>query len=302
MSFSDFDSDFDDEPPPAWKTVFEGVLRAEKRDSHSPRGGGMAVLAPDAPKKRAQSALMGWPALMQSPAQDFLPPALAKKRVEDFLVAMVKPPSASRTSSLTVDLVAAGIEARPLSRQSLITFAPTVGAVSTHPFATAANTPGGTRSRSFTADDDEVEDVEASKSEPLMRKRKEKVKQHCRVCGGPGQCGGPGHRMCGGGLKGRLPPSSPSFDLNVNQHQVLAPRTPQRSGAVLGPPAHSACCHRTVLYSACPARAARDADVLVAFEQGVRLKDILQHVPLLRKYFIDKLSKFSPDISAHHSR
>ena len=29
----------------------------------------------------------------------------------------------------------------------------------------------------------------------------------------------------------------------------------------------------------------------------MRLKDILQHVPYLRKYFIDKLSKFSPDIS-----
>ena len=29
----------------------------------------------------------------------------------------------------------------------------------------------------------------------------------------------------------------------------------------------------------------------------MRLKDILQHVPYLRKYFIDKLGTFSPDIS-----
>ena len=99
---------------------------------------------------------------------------------------------------------------------------------------------------------------------PLAGKR-EKGKSHCRVCGEPGKCGQGTHSLCVQPLKGRLPPSSPSFDLNVDQHQVLAPRTPRRSGAVLGPPAHSPCGHRTVLYSACPARAARDADVLVAF-------------------------------------
>ena len=159
------DCDFDDEPPQAWKDLggWDAVFRAKKRDSHSPRGGGTAVLAPDAPKKRAQSIIMEWPALVQSSAQDFLDAALAKKQVEDFLGALVKPPSASRASSLTVGLVAAGIEARPQSRQSLLTFAPSGGDVSTHPFATAANTPGGTRSRSFTADDDEVDDVEVSK-------------------------------------------------------------------------------------------------------------------------------------------
>ena len=66
--------------------------RAKKRDSHSPRDHGMAVLAPGAPKK-PRSALVGAPALVQSRDHD-----------ED-LAAMVKPPSAHPTSSLTADLL-----------------------------------------------------------------------------------------------------------------------------------------------------------------------------------------------------
>ena len=265
MSESDFD--FELPSPGSSARALKDFFSDQKGDSHSPRGGRRVVPEAEAPKSLSQSTPIGWPARVPSFGLDFLDATVAKVHVEDFLFHMVKPPAPVLASSLTA--VVAGMHpargwGASSSRQSLLSFTPSAGAVSTHPFATAANTPGDTRSRSFTADNDEVEDVEASKPKPPTGKR-EKKKSHCRVCGEPGHCGQGTHSLCAQPLKGRLPPSSPSFDLNVDQHQVLAPRAPRRSGAVLGPPAHSACGHRTVLYSACPARAARDADVLVAF-------------------------------------